>query len=317
MGLDLGRSDGEVAYAIQDMRDAINAMMDATGVTGRGVEIDGLVQDDLNVSLSLDPKKISGEFDRLRRAAFKVSEDPEPVVWVNDAIHKLDEWRGPAADAFRRHLDRIGTFVSETQNQAILNGLQVLGGMFVLAYQMRQQYYDLARAITSCANHEIDQQQAREDKVMLSIGKEMLLTLMTMNPAGAVEAGLVFFVEAGAALQEQSIEGTGADAVIDQYHDKSVRLREAFEEEFNRLTTKLRGDWQTQVENEAKLVVMHPLPSYMDVSSPDFDYTKFWTEEYSPDGPFGKQVADQQERHAQEEEAEETEINKRMEGQDR
>jgi hypothetical protein len=160
-----------------------------------------------------------------------------------NAIHKLDEWRGPAADAFRRHLGRIGTFVSETQNQAILNGLQALG--------------------------------------------------------------------------EQSIEGTGADAVVDQYHEKSVGLREVFEHELNRLTAKLRGDWQTQVENEAKLVVTHPLPSYMDVSSRDFDHTKFWTEEYSPDGPFGQQVADQKERHAQEEEAEETEINKRMEGQDR
>jgi hypothetical protein len=292
-------------------------MMEATGVTGRGVEIDGLVQDDLNVSLSLDPKKVSDEFDRLRQAAFKVGENPEPVVWVEDATHKLDEWRGPAADAFRRHLDRIGAFVTGPQNQAILNGLQALGGMFVLAYQMRQQYHDLARAVTSCANYEIGQQQTREDKVKLSIGKEMLLALMAMNPAGAVEAGPVFFVEAGAALEEQSIEGTGADAVIDQYHDKSVRLRQTFEEELNRLTAKLRGDWQTQVENEAKLVVMHPLPSYMNVDSPDFDYTKFWTEEYSPDGPFGKQVADQKERHAQEEDAEETEINKRMEGQDR
>ncbi|MDQ3787882.1 MAG: hypothetical protein M3422_11625, partial [Actinomycetota bacterium] len=224
--------------------------------------------------------------------------------------------RGPAADAFRRHLGRIGTFVTETQNQAILNGLQALGGMFVLAYQMRQQYYDLARAIASCANYEIDQQRTRDDKVMLSIGKEMLLALMAMNPAGAVEAGLVFFVEAGAALGEQSIEGTGANAVIDQYHEKSVGLRETFEHELNRLTAKLRGDWQTQVENEAKLVVMHPLPPYMDVNSPDFDYTKFWTEEYPPDGPFGQWVADQQERHAKEEEAEETEINKRMEGRD-
>lgn len=317
MGLDLGRSDGEVGEAFRVMKEALNAMMDATGVTGRGVEIDGLVQDDLNVSLSLDPKKISEEFDRLRRAAFKVGEDPEPVVWVDDAIHKLDEWRGPAADAFRRHLGRIGTFVTETQNQAILNGLQALGGMFVLAYQMRQQYYDLARAVTSCADYEIGQQQTREDKVMLSIGKEMLLALMAMNPAGAVEAGLVFFVEAGAALGEQSIEGTGGDAVVDQYHEKSVGLRETFEHELNRLTAKLRGDWQTQVENEAKLVVMHPLPSYMDVDSPDFDYTKFWTEEYAPDGPFSKRLADQKERHAQEEAAEETEINKRMEGQDR
>lgn len=110
------------------------------------------------------------------------------MVWIDDAIHKLDEWHGPAADAFRNHLGRIGTFVTETQNQAILNGLQALGGMFVLAYQMPQQHYDLARAITSCADYEIDQQRTRDDKVMLSVGKEMLLALMAMNPAVAVEA---------------------------------------------------------------------------------------------------------------------------------
>lgn len=318
MGLDLGRTDDEVAYAIRDMRDALNAMLDATSVTGaRGSEIDGLVQDDLNVSLSLSPKKIQEEFDLLHKAAFKVGEDPEPVVWVDEALHKLDEWHGPAADAFRRHLGRIKGFVSGTQNQAVLNGLQILGGTFVLAYQMRQQYYDLARAITSCANHEIDEQQTREDQLTLSIGKDLLIAVMSMNPAGAVEAGLEFFVEAGAAVGSQSIAGTGADAVIDQYHDLSTRLRQTFEHQLNQLTSKLRGEYQQQVDNEAKLVVMHPLPSYMDVSSPDFDYTKFWTDEYPPTGPFGQQVADQRTRYAQEEQAEETEINRRMEGQDR
>lgn len=318
MGANLGRTDDEVGYAIRDMKDALYAMIDATTATGaRAAEVGELVQDDLNVSLSLSPKKIEEEFDRLRKAAFKVNEDPESVVWVDEAIHKLDEWHGPAADAFRRHLGRIREFVRETQNHAILNGLQALGALFLLAYQMREQYYAMARVVTSCANYEIDQQRTREQKLQLSIGKELVLAVLSMNPAGAVEAGIEFFVEAGAALADYSLEGTGADAVIDQYRERSTGLRQTFEHNLNLLTHKLDGDWRTQVENEANLVVMRPLPSYMDVSSPDFDYTKFWTEEYPPTGPFGQQVADQQKQYAAEEEAEETEINRRMEGQDR
>jgi hypothetical protein len=316
MGVALGRTDYEVGHAIGGMKDALNAMLDATTATGeRGTEIDRLVQDDLNVSLSLSPKKIEDEFERLRRAAFKATEDPESVVWVDEAIHKLDEWHGPAADAFRRHLGRIKTFITESQNQAVLNGLQALGALFLLAYQMRQQYYDMARVVTSCANYEIDQQRTREEKLELSITKEFVLAVLSMNPAGAVDAGLEFFVEAGAALGDYSLEGTGADAVIDQYRDRSTGLRQTFEHNLNLVTHKLNGQWRSQVENEAKLVVMHPLPSYMDVSSPDFDYTKFWTEEYPPNGPFSQQVTDQQGRYAQEEKAEETEINRRMEGQ--
>lgn len=318
MGLNLGRSDEEVGRAIGDMKAALNAMLDATTVTGeRGAEIDGLVRDDLNVSLSLSPKKIEEEFERVRRAAFNVNENPESVVWVGEAAHKLDDWRGTAADAFRRHLGRIENFVKETQNQAVLNGLQALGALFLLAYQMREQYHELATVVTSCANYEIDQQRTREEKLDLSISKEFVLAVLGMNPAGAVEAGIEFFVEAGAALDDYSIEGTGADAVIDQYRIRSTGLRQTFEQNLNLVTHKLNGEWRSQVENEAKLVVMRPLPSYMDVSSPDFDYTKFWTEEYPPDGPFGQQVADQQTRYAQEEKAEKTEINRRMEGQER
>jgi hypothetical protein len=127
----------------------------------------------------------------------------------------------------------------------------------------------------------------------------------------------VFFVEGGAAVGDYFLEGTGTDGVIDEYRGVSTKLRQNFEHELNRLTSKLQGDWQTQVDNEAKLTVMHPLPSYLDVSSPDFNYAAFWTEEYPPDGSFGQQVADQRERYAEEEKAEDTEINKRMEGQDR
>jgi hypothetical protein len=71
----------------------------------------------------------------------------------------------------------------------VLSGLRSLGALFALAYHMRQSYYDLAVVIRSCANHEIDQQQAREDKLTLAIGKELVLAVMAMNPATAVGPG--------------------------------------------------------------------------------------------------------------------------------
>lgn len=316
--VDLGLKDHQVTDAIREMRDALNAMLDATTATGaRGGEIDGLVQDDLNVSLSLDPEKINDEFERLRKAAFRVGENPEAVIRVKEAHQKLDGWRGRAADAFRRHLDRITIFVSETQNQAVLNGLQSLGALYVLAYQMRQDYYNMALTVTSCANHEIDQERVRENKAQLSIGKELVLAVLGLNPAGAVQTGIEFFVEVAAELKAQEIEGTGVDAVIDGYRNLSTQLRQNFEFELDQLTARLQGEWQTQVENEAHLTVMNPLPAYLDVSSPEFSYAAFWTEEYPPTGPFGQQVATERERYAAEEEAEETEINRRMEGHDR
>ena len=82
MTLDMGRSDHDVGRAIWEMKDALNAMIDATTMTGaRGAEIDRLASDDLAVSLSLSRSKIQEEFDRLRKAAFRVGGDPEPVVW--------------------------------------------------------------------------------------------------------------------------------------------------------------------------------------------------------------------------------------------
>ena len=65
---------------------------------------------------------------------------------------------------------------------------------------MRQSYYDLAVVIRSCANHEIDQQQTREEKLNLAIGKEMVLAVMALNPSTAVGTGLAFFVEAAGAM---------------------------------------------------------------------------------------------------------------------
>ncbi|HEX6357825.1 hypothetical protein [Actinophytocola sp.] len=299
------------------MKDALNAMMDAAGYTGgRGAEIDRLVQDDLNVSLSLDPNKIEEEWDRLRTAAFEIGEDAEVIVKVNEAEHMLNGWHGAAANAFRDQLGRIRTFVTVSQYQATLNALHGLGSLYALAYHMRQNYYDLAVAVRSWANQEIDQQQVRDNKLKLAIGKELLLALMAMNPATAVPAGLVFFVEGITAASDQSIEGTGVDTVIDAYRDRSIGLRETFQSSLNQLTSKIRGDWTHSVENESDLKVMEPLPPVTDVSSPDFRYEAFATEEYPPGGPFAQQVEPERKRYAQEEAEQESEINKRLKGKD-
>jgi hypothetical protein len=318
MGGDLGKSDDQVGHAIADMRAALNAMLDATSVSGdRGGEIDRLVEDDLNVSLSLDPKKISDEFDRLRQSAFQIGEDAESVVSVRQAKDLLDGWHGDAADEFRKQLDRIERFIVGSQYEGVLSGLQSLGALFALAYHMRQSYYDLAVVIRSCANHEIDQQQAREDKLKLAIGKELVLAVMAMNPATAVGAGLAFFVEAAGALGDYSIDGTGADAVIDSYRDRSVGLRETFESNLNQLSTRLHDDWARQVSDDADLRVMEPMEPVADVGSPEFRYEEFSTEEYPPGGPFADQVEVERKRYAQEKEERETEINRRLEGHDR
>ena len=318
MGGDLGKSDDQVGHAIADMKDALNAMLDATGDgDGRGGEIDRLVEDDLNVSLSLDPKKISDEFDRLRQSAFQIGEDAEVNVKITEAYRLLDGWEGTAANEFRDQLVRIRDFVKISQYQAVLSGLQQLGALFALAYHMRQNYYDLAVAIRSCANHEIDQEQTRDDQLKLAIGKELVLAVMAMNPATAVEAGLTFLVEAAAAVGDQSIEGTGADAVIDAYRDRSIGLRETFESNLNQLSTRLHDEWANQVENDADLDVMEPMSPATDVGSPDFNYEAFSTEEYPPGGPFANQVDVERKRYAQEEEEHDTEINKRLEGHDR
>lgn len=160
MGLDLGRSDGEVGDAFRVMKEALNAMMDATGVTGRGWRSMGSCRTTSTSRCRSTPR-------RSPRSSTGCAGPPSR--WARTR----SRWSGST-------------------------------------------------------------------------------TRSTNSTSGAVLQ----------ALGEQSIEGTGADAA-------------------------------------------------------DFDYTKFWTEEYAPDGPFSKQVADQKERHAQEEAAEETEINKRMEGQDR
>jgi hypothetical protein len=229
----------------------------------------------------------------------------------------LRDWRGTAATEFREHLDLLEGFVKDNQYPAMLVGMQALGALFGLAYHMRQSYYDLAVVVRSCANHEIDQQQAREDKLKLAIGKELVVSIMSMNPGTAVAGGLEFFVQAAGALGDYSIEGTGADMVIDSYRDRSIQLRETFESNLNQLTAKLRGDYANYVDNDGKLAVMKPLPASTDVSSPDFRYEAFWTEEYPPNGPFAGQVGAERERYAQEEEERETEINKRLEGKDR
>ena len=212
---------------------------------------------------------------------------------------------------------RIERFITTSQYQGVLSGLQQLGALFGLAYQMRQNYYDLAVVVRSCANHEIDQQQARENKLKLAIGKELVLAVLAMNPATAVGAGLAVFVEATAALGEASIEGTGADAVIDAYRDRSIGLRETFESNLNQLSTRLQDEWTTQVNGDADLEVMQPMEPVTDVGSPDFSYKAFSTEEYPPGGPFADQVEVERERYTQEQEERETEINRRLEGHDR
>ncbi|MPZ82880.1 MAG: hypothetical protein GEV28_21760 [Actinophytocola sp.] len=239
------------------------------------------------------------------------------VVKVSEAYQLLDDWRGAAADAFRDQLVRIQTFVKESQHPAVLAGLQALGALFSLAYHMRQSYHDLAVVVRSCANHEIDQQQAREDKLKLAIGKELVLAALSLNPAKMASAVVDFGVEAAGALGDYSIEGTGADVVIDAYRDRSISLRETFESNLNLLSQRMQDDWASQVENDGKLQVMQPLNPVADVGSPDFSYEAFSTEEYPPGGPFAKQVDVERKRYAQEEEAHDTEINRRLEGHDR
>lgn len=314
--VNLGKTDDEVTDALNEMMGPLYTMIERTSVTHPRVgEVSQAMQRDMHTALCLDPKKIADEYGRIRQAAIDTGEDAEVLVRCREARDHLVGWQGKAAEAFRGHMDRMESFATDVQHQAILTALQSLAALFGMAYHMRQSYYDLAVMVKAAAEHEIEESEKRADKVKLAIGKEFLKAALGISPGNFKNAAADFVVESVGALAEYGIEGDGADTVIDGYLRGSRSLTDTFESELKQVEHHL---WNAHGEQaEMDLEVLKPInqasEGVTDVGSPNFSYANFYTEEYPKDGPFVGQVEEERKKYAEEERKRESEINKRLE----
>lgn len=314
--VNLGKSDDEVADALNDMMGPLYTMIEKTSSTHPRVgEVSHVMQHDMQVALCLDPKKIDEEYGRIRQAAIETGEDADVVVKCREARDHLVGWQGKAAEAFRAHMDRMEDFATQAQHTAILTALQSLGALFGMAYHMRQSYYDLAKMVKAAAENEIQESEKRADKAKLAIGKEFMKAALGMNPANFKSVAADFVVESVGALVEHGIEGDGADAVIDGYIRGSRSLSDTFESELKQVEHHL---WKAHGEQaNLDLEVLKPInqvsEGITDVGSPNFSYANFYTEEYPKDGPFVGQVEEERKKYAEDERERDSEINKRLE----
>jgi len=312
---DLGKSDFDTADSLQQMLNTLYTMIEKTSLTAaRMDEVRRAKERDRDMALCLDPKKIDAEFERIRKAAFQVGEDAEVGVKLNEARDHLSGWQGLAADAFRAHLKRFESFATQTQHETVLRAMQSLGALFAMAYHMRQSYYDLGVAVRAAAEHEIDEQHKRVDKLKLAIGVDFVKAAFSMDAKNLGGAGVDFALDAVGALGEFAIEGNDADYVIDEYIRRSNSLHDTFVSNLEQLSHRVWREWYDQVNTvDRELKVLEPLPVICDIDSPDFSYRNFYTEEYPKDGPFVGKVEGERKKVAEQHERD-NKINKRLAG---
>jgi hypothetical protein len=315
--VNLGRNDDEVSHALWNMQGSLFTMIDQTSLShDRAGEVSRARERDVDMALCLNPKRIAEEFDRVRRIAMGVGEDAELFVKIRESRDHLSGWKGNAANAFRAHLDRMEFFAAQTQHTAILIALQSLGALFSMAYHMRQSYHDMAVAIQAAALHVIDENNKRDEKLYLAIGKGFVQAALDL-PKNLKAAAVNFAVETIGALGDYSIEGDDADLVVDQYLDRSRRLWQTFESNLRQLTDRLWAEHGNQAEAEKEMKVLEPVNvasgGVTDIGGPKFSYAEFYTEEYPKDGPFSGRVAEERTKYAEEKRQHDSEINKRLE----
>lgn len=294
------RTDQEILDAAEHLKATFVWLEEDEGLGGGypRAHIEGIFRD-RDIFLSLDPQRLADEYERIRAAALEVGDNYPAVADLRETIRHLANWRGEAADQFKRQIDKMEIFCDEQQTR-ILRGLQSVAAAFALATESRDSYLKLIKA-TEAAARNAKEDAAKEDaKLEAAVLFNVVDGVLGMNPGRLLGVAVVTGVQIAKDVSQRVIEGDDSDQVMESYRREADWLCESFGLSLDRLTKDLHG----QTDDAAKPADMYkPLPLICDVKSPEFRYELF-ENSVRDVGPVGPIVDEERRKYADEKKAE-------------
>lgn len=243
--------------------------------------VDSIVNDAVDF-MSLEPQRIADEYQRMQRAAAATGENEEAKRNLKRALARLSaNWHGPAAEAFAGQMSDIEEFMDQ-QEKNLLTAAQAMGTAFGLAVHMRESYCGLAEnTIVACRN--VLANQSQSPRAGLAVGIQLVqagIKLADVDTAKKLKDWVIdrFFDALKGAVEEKTVDDSGAAAVVDSYARARDQLRRSFQDGLNQLRDWLNDQHWNYIRKPIPL--LSPLPSCTDVDSPDFSYERFFSDHH-------------------------------------
>lgn len=243
------------------------------------------LESDVQDFVALDPQRLVDQHDLAQQAA-KMVDSETSNDYIDVVCRAVGDWQGEAAEAFKTHVGRFAPFVDD-QRKYIEDAQKSLIAAYKLAVLSRRDFIALAEATIAAVDRYLGARSDRQTSVALKIAGGVVSGVLSAASGGLVGIGLAV----GAAAITGGIEAYTAElaadkpeAVISAYRNALTRIRDTLRQDLDTLA-KYNDKRRNDVEG-APPRLFDPLPSSVDVDSPDFSYERFFSEwENSPHFP--------------------------------
>ncbi|GAA1967018.1 hypothetical protein [Amycolatopsis minnesotensis] len=227
--------------------------------------------------LSLDPQKISDEFERMQTVCRSMS--PTKSSDLIDAFRSIDysvqDWQGDGARAFQRQVSMIQGFIGQQSEYtlATIRSLVVLLGISVHA---RRDYCALAQATMAAADKAMKLSEEADTKYAIGLGASLVGALAGIGFGGTILSTTVGAIisMSGSTVQKTVDDATYKD-VVKGYTGGRSQIMDAFKAgigDAKNIIAKAR-DEMSREKNE----LFAPMSPVIDVTKPEFHYSTFYS----------------------------------------
>jgi hypothetical protein len=283
--------------------------MDADGFA-RSIEVDA------ELYMSMNPDKLTAEYDEIRHAATDTWRRSDPTGVVDSMRTEIEaNWHGDAAQAFTTHLHKIGTFV-DTQFEYTLLAAQAVGMMFAVNTQFRASCVDLMeKTALTCDSVAAGNGSSGATWAQTGVGlvSAVVDTVKNVNPANAVTWAIDQFLgKAADAIDNPEVEGAEAIPVVTGYTSARDRLFASYEDNLDQVRAWLAG--RRAELASLGMTIPEPMPANADVDSPDFRYENFAHGTHATPADYTAEVERERRRYVDEQAKPDGVIGRRLAG---
>jgi hypothetical protein len=266
-----------LAHSMLEMLDRDGVGPDVLGVPDQ-LDVDVFrrtFEVDAELYMSMDPARLTEEYDEIRTAANANGPQADPQSIVQAAMTGLgSQWHGEAARAFFNQLVHVQERIT-TQHDYTLVAAQAVGMMYTVNVAFRASCHDLmAQTAVVCAaiaDKHAPQPTSWGKVVVDLVGKAIDVVGSPKDILGMAIDEILG--EVGKATEPKDVVGADAIPVVNGYITARDQLFASYEDSMSRI-----DDWinARRVEfADLDATLPEPLPAIVDVDSPQFRYGNF------------------------------------------
>lgn len=290
-----------LAHSMLTMLDRAGIGPDVIGLPD-AMDVDALRRSfdvDAEMYMSMDPVKLTEEYDEIRDAAAMCGTLADPNGVVEAAkINLAANWAGEAAEKFFTQLHRVQERM-ETQLEYTLVAAEAVGMMYAVNVNFRTSCHDLMHRTADVCDVVAEKLKPPPTN-WAKIGIDIVGVIINVIKSPTDIANMAInqlLGAAGKATEPTPVPGDEAGPVVDGYVDARNRLFEAYESSMDRIHDWVRSRDKEYVGQDDMLP--EPLPVYTDVDGQDFTYEKFFYEGHDP-ADYGAEVERERQRYVEE-----------------